>query len=139
MIKAGFETTEPRTGTRARVLQAAAEIDGMGWVLEVECPEGAPSSILEHAHTEWLETFEILEGAARYKLDGREAGAAGVAHRRRTGAPRGARHALVPTHEAKPTNELGEAHWPQLVPRLFDQRVARGPCGLHSEGEARGG
>lgn len=40
MIKAGFETTEPRTGTRTRVLQAAAETDGMGWVLEVTCPEG---------------------------------------------------------------------------------------------------
>jgi mannose-6-phosphate isomerase-like protein (cupin superfamily) len=73
MIKAGFETTEPRTGTRTLVVQAAAETDGLGWVLEVTCPEGARSSILEHVHTEWLETFEIVEGAARYKLDGREA------------------------------------------------------------------
>lgn len=73
MIKAGFETTEPRTGTRTLVLQAAAEMDGMGWVIEVTCPEGAPSSILEHVHTEWRETFEIVEGTARYKLDGREA------------------------------------------------------------------
>jgi hypothetical protein len=41
MIKARlFETTEPRTGTRTLILQAAAETDGMGWVLEVTCPEG---------------------------------------------------------------------------------------------------
>lgn len=73
MITAGFETTEPLSGTRALVLQAAAETNGMGWVLEVTCPEGARSSILEHVHTEWRETFEIVAGTSRYKLDGREA------------------------------------------------------------------
>jgi mannose-6-phosphate isomerase-like protein (cupin superfamily) len=75
MIKAGFHTTEPRTGTRTLVLKGTAETDGMGWVIEVTCPEGAPPSILEHVHTEWLETFEIVEGNARYKLNGRELGA----------------------------------------------------------------
>jgi mannose-6-phosphate isomerase-like protein (cupin superfamily) len=73
MITAGFETTEPRTGTRTRVVEAAAETDGMGWVIEVTCPEGAPASILEHVHLDWVETFDILEGSASYRLDGIEA------------------------------------------------------------------
>ena len=75
MIKAGFETTEPRTGTRTRVIEGAAETDGMGWLIEVTCPQGAPPSILEHVHMDWVEEFEILEGSAAYRLDGVEAAA----------------------------------------------------------------
>ena len=70
MIQAGFETTEPRTGTRTRVVRGSKETDGMGWVIEVTCPVGADPAILEHVHTRWTETFEILQGDARYKLNG---------------------------------------------------------------------
>lgn len=76
MITAGFMTVEPRTGTTTRVIEAAAERDGMGWVLEVECPPGAAPHILEHVHGSWTEEFEVLAGTARYKLNGQEASAA---------------------------------------------------------------
>ena len=72
MIDVGFSTVEPRTGTRTRVVEGT----DMGWVLEVECPAGAPPHILEHVHQGWDETFEILEGRANYKLDGRQGSAA---------------------------------------------------------------
>jgi len=44
----------------------------MGWVLEVECPAGAPPAILEHIHLRWTETFDIVEGSAKYRLAGQE-------------------------------------------------------------------
>lgn len=72
MIEAGFETTEPKTGTVSRVIKGARETERRGWVIEVTCPEGASPAILEHVHTRWAETFEILQGRAQYRLDGRE-------------------------------------------------------------------
>jgi len=72
MIRAGFVTVDPRTGTRTRVVKGAEETDGGGWVLEVECPVGAPPHIVEHVHSRWTETFDIVRGTARYKLDGEE-------------------------------------------------------------------
>jgi mannose-6-phosphate isomerase-like protein (cupin superfamily) len=68
MIRAGFETTDPRTQTRSVVIQGAEETGGRGWVLEVHCPEGAGPAILRHVHLRWSETFEILEGTAAYVL-----------------------------------------------------------------------
>ena len=70
MIRAGFETTDPRTGTRTVVVKAAEETGGRGWVLEVHCPEGAPVANPAHVHEAWVETFEILEGVAAYQLAG---------------------------------------------------------------------
>ena len=64
MIRAGFETTDPRTRTRTVVIKAAEETGGRGWVLEVHCPEGAPVPNPSHVHKSWVETFEILEGTA---------------------------------------------------------------------------
>jgi len=72
MIQAGFETTDPFTETRSVVVKGAEETEGRGWVIDVHCPEGAPPAILEHVHLTWSETFEILEGAASYRLGGEE-------------------------------------------------------------------
>ncbi|MEM7416520.1 MAG: cupin domain-containing protein [Gemmatimonadota bacterium] len=72
MIRAGFETTDPITQTRSVVVEGAEETDGRGWVIEVHCPEGARPAILEHVHLTWSETFEILEGAATYRLGGED-------------------------------------------------------------------
>ena len=62
MIRAGFETTDPRTHTRTVLVKAAEETGGRGWVLEVHCPAGAPLANPVHVHETWVETFEILEG-----------------------------------------------------------------------------
>jgi len=70
MIQAGFETTEPITKTKTVVVKGAEETEGKGWVIEVHCPPNARSSITEHLHLSWTETFEIVKGKARYKLNG---------------------------------------------------------------------
>ncbi len=71
-IRAGFETTDPVTGTRSIVIEGAEETEGRGWVIEVHCPEGAQPSILPHVHLTWTETFEIIQGSAGYALNGEE-------------------------------------------------------------------
>ena len=38
----------------------------------MRCAAGAPVDVLEHVHTNWTETFEIISGEAKYKLDGAE-------------------------------------------------------------------
>ena len=72
MIRAGFETTDPRTQTRTVLVKAAEETGGRGWVLEVHCPEGARAASPAHVHETWVETFEILEGTAAYLLGGEQ-------------------------------------------------------------------
>ena len=72
MIRAGFETTDPRTQTRTVVVKAAEDTGGRGWVLEVHCPEGAPATNVAHVHKTWVETFEILEGTAACLLGGEQ-------------------------------------------------------------------
>jgi quercetin dioxygenase-like cupin family protein len=72
MIRAGFETTDPRTQTRTVLVKGAEETGGRGWVLEVHCPEGAPAASPAHFHETWVETFEILEGTAAYLLGGEQ-------------------------------------------------------------------
>jgi mannose-6-phosphate isomerase-like protein (cupin superfamily) len=72
MIRAGFETTDPRTGTRTVLARDAAATAGRGWVLEVHCPVGAPPPNPAHLHTTWVETFEILEGTSAYVLGGEQ-------------------------------------------------------------------
>jgi mannose-6-phosphate isomerase-like protein (cupin superfamily) len=67
-IEAGFETTDPITGTRLVVVKGARETAGRGWVIEVHCPEGAAPAILTHLHRTWTETFEILEGVATCRV-----------------------------------------------------------------------
>ena len=72
MIRAGFQTTEPRSGIRTVLVKDAEDTGGRGWVLEVHCPEGAAASSLPHLHLTWVETFEILEGTSVYVLGGEE-------------------------------------------------------------------
>jgi len=71
VIQPGFESTDPRTGTRLVVIAGATETDGRGWVIEVHCPAAAPAAVPEHVHLTWNETFEILHGAARYVVGGK--------------------------------------------------------------------
>jgi hypothetical protein len=70
MIRAGFTIVNPLTQSRTVVIQSDAETNGMGWLLEVHCAPKAGPDIAEHLHTDWTERFEILSGAAHYKLDG---------------------------------------------------------------------
>jgi len=72
MIRAGFETTDPRTQTRTVVVKAAEDTGGRGWVLDVHCPANAPAATVAHVHATWIETFEILEGTAAYLLAGEQ-------------------------------------------------------------------
>lgn len=71
-IPLGFETTNPRTGTRMILLKGNMELGGRGMMLEVHCKDGMPAGILEHLHMNWTETFIILLGSARYKLGDEE-------------------------------------------------------------------
>ena len=72
MIRAGYTTTDPVSGTRMVVIQSDAETNGNGWTIKVYCPPHAPPHVLEHLHLSWTETFEILTGIARYKLNGKK-------------------------------------------------------------------
>jgi hypothetical protein len=70
MIRAGFTIDNPLTGSRTLVLEADAEMNSQGWLLESRCQPGAAPDIAEHLHLTWTETFEIISGKAYYKLDG---------------------------------------------------------------------
>ena len=72
MIRAGFTFEHPITKTRTVVLESDAETNGMGWLLEVTRYSKLGSDLGEHLHLSWTETFEIIKGTAKYKLDGNE-------------------------------------------------------------------
>lgn len=72
MIRAGFNFEHPKTKTRMVVLESDAETNGMGWLLEVTRYSKLGSDLREHLHQTWTETFEIIKGSAKYKLDGIE-------------------------------------------------------------------
>jgi hypothetical protein len=72
MIRAGFETIDPRTQFRTVVVKAAEDTGGRGWVLDVHCPEGAPPANVAQVHATWVETFEILGATAAYLLRGEQ-------------------------------------------------------------------
>jgi mannose-6-phosphate isomerase-like protein (cupin superfamily) len=72
MIKAGFTFEQPATKNRTTVLESDAETNGMGWLLELTIYAKVQSDISEHMHMTWTETFEIISGSAKYKLDGIE-------------------------------------------------------------------
>jgi len=72
MIRAGFTFEHPTTKTRTMVLESDAETNGMGWLLEVTRYSKLGSDLGEHLHLTWTETFEIIKGTAKYKLDGIE-------------------------------------------------------------------
>jgi len=68
MIRRGFETTDPFTGTRLVVVKDAEDTGGRGWVTEVHCPESAAPWGSLHVHRTWTETFDILQGTANCRL-----------------------------------------------------------------------
>jgi len=72
MIRAGFTFEHPTTKTRTVVLESDVETKGMGWMLEVTRYSKLGSDLGEHLHLTWTETFEIINGTAKYKLDGNE-------------------------------------------------------------------
>lgn len=72
MIRAGFTFEHPATKTRTVVLESDTETNGMGWLLEVTRHSKLGSDLGEHLHLTWTETFEIIKGTAKYKLDGIE-------------------------------------------------------------------
>jgi quercetin dioxygenase-like cupin family protein len=72
MIRAGFTFEHPVTKTKMVVLESDAETNGMGWLLEVTRYSKLGSDLGEHLHQTWTETFEIIKGTAKYKLDGIE-------------------------------------------------------------------
>ena len=72
MIRAGFTFEHPSTKTRTVVLESDVETNGMGWLLEVTRYSKLGSDLGEHLHQTWTETFEIIKGTAKYKLDGNE-------------------------------------------------------------------
>ena len=72
MIRAGFTFEHPTTKTRTVILESDAETNGMGWLLEVTRYSKLGSDLGEHLHLTWTETFEIIKGTAKYKLDGNE-------------------------------------------------------------------
>jgi quercetin dioxygenase-like cupin family protein len=72
MIRAGFTFEHPTTKTHTVVLESDAETNGMGWLLEVTRYSKLGSDLGEHLHLTWTETFEIIKGTAKYKLDGIE-------------------------------------------------------------------
>lgn len=72
MIRAGFTFEHPATKTKTVVLESDAETNGMGWLLELTRYSEAGSDLGEHLHQTWTETFEIIKGTAKYKLDGVE-------------------------------------------------------------------
>jgi mannose-6-phosphate isomerase-like protein (cupin superfamily) len=72
MIRAGFIFEHPTTKTRTLVVESDAETNGMGWLLEVRRYSPLGSDLGEHLHQTWTETFEIIQGTAKYSLDGIE-------------------------------------------------------------------
>jgi len=72
MIRSGFTFEHPTTKTHTVVLESDAETKGLGWLLEVTRYSKLSSDLGEHLHLTWTETFEIIKGTAKYKLDGNE-------------------------------------------------------------------
>jgi Mannose-6-phosphate isomerase len=72
MIRAGFTFEHPTTKTRTVILESDQETRGMGWLLEVTRYSKLGSDLGEHLHLTWTETFDIVKGTAKYKLDGIE-------------------------------------------------------------------
>ncbi|HSH78296.1 MAG TPA: cupin domain-containing protein [Herpetosiphonaceae bacterium] len=70
MIRPGFTIENPVTRLRTLVLETEAETNGGSWLVEHHSAPHAGPQIPEHVHLTWTETFEIISGRARYKLNG---------------------------------------------------------------------
>jgi mannose-6-phosphate isomerase-like protein (cupin superfamily) len=59
----------PLVGQRSRIITLPAEMDGRGFVVEyINKPFGGQNAVPAHVHSAYTETFQILEGRARYRL-----------------------------------------------------------------------
>jgi mannose-6-phosphate isomerase-like protein (cupin superfamily) len=75
MAKAGDRIDNPVTGERIVVLQSAQETDGELFAFELSVePRGFVSA--EHVHLKQEETFEVIRGTIRFRINGQEADAA---------------------------------------------------------------
>ena len=72
MIRAGHVITNPSSKTTITVLETDVETKGMGFYLEYHMPVGARPDVAEHLHMTWTETFEIISGECKYRLDGKK-------------------------------------------------------------------
>lgn len=70
MIDVGYTTQDPLTQTRFEFIEVGREANGNDFVMECRCPSGGGPFVIEHVHLTWDEEFEIVSGAAAYKLDG---------------------------------------------------------------------
>ena len=74
MAKAGDRIDNPVTGERIVVLQSAQETDGELFAFELTVsPHGFVSA--EHVHLKQEETFEVIRGTIRFRINGHEADA----------------------------------------------------------------
>ncbi|HYF66090.1 MAG TPA: cupin domain-containing protein [Herpetosiphonaceae bacterium] len=80
MIEPGFVIENPYAQTRILLLPSPDGRAGTGWLLEVRRPPGTGPDNSEHFHATWTETFEVVSGTARYRLNGVE-GARGPGER----------------------------------------------------------
>jgi mannose-6-phosphate isomerase-like protein (cupin superfamily) len=59
----------PAVGQRSRIITLPGETAGRGFVLEyINRPRAGEFAVPAHVHSSYLETFEILQGRARYRL-----------------------------------------------------------------------
>jgi len=63
---AGFAADDPARGRRFRV--NAVDDDGAGFELEYWYRPGVGPDATGHVHESWTETFEILDGSAKYRV-----------------------------------------------------------------------
>ena len=71
-LSIGKTITNPMTGSQWTLVAGGRETGERGFRLDVRCKVRQKPDILEHFHLGWTETFEILDGTARYKLGGKE-------------------------------------------------------------------
>lgn len=69
VIRKGFVIENPVSRSRVTVLESESETAGLGWLLEVRMPPHSGPDVPEHLHLTWTETFEIVSGAASYRLN----------------------------------------------------------------------
>jgi len=68
LITAGDVFHDPTTNSYITMI----ELRRNGFVIEQRVAPGSTRTIQNHFHKTWTETFEIISGTGRYKLDGKE-------------------------------------------------------------------
>lgn len=68
LIRVGDVLKDPISGASVQLLELRAD----GFLLEQSIKPHQPKNMLDHLHTSWTETFEVISGTGRYKLAGKE-------------------------------------------------------------------